>query len=111
MLAYSPLLKGVYARPGEAPPAGYAHPSNQVRLAVLRELAAELDATPSQVVLAWLMQGQPSMIPVVGASTMAQLDELLGAVDLRLDKDIRERLDAAGRRAEDWQVRAPTPTR
>jgi aryl-alcohol dehydrogenase-like predicted oxidoreductase len=110
LLAYSPLLKGVYARVGEAPPAGYAHPSNRVRLAVVREVAAELDATPSQVVLAWLVQSQPSMIPVVGASTVAQLDELLGAVDLRLDEDVRERLDAAGRRADDWELRAPTPT-
>jgi aryl-alcohol dehydrogenase-like predicted oxidoreductase len=102
LLAYSPLLKGVYARPGEAPPGGYAHPSNQARLAVLREVAAELGATPSQVVLAWLMQGRPSTIPVIGASTVAQLDELLGAVDLRLDDDVRDRLDGAGRQADGW---------
>ena len=44
LLAYSPLLKGVYARPGEAPPAAYDHPTNQSRLAVLREVAAELGA-------------------------------------------------------------------
>jgi aryl-alcohol dehydrogenase-like predicted oxidoreductase len=97
LLAYSPLLKGVYARPREAPMAGYDHPTNRVRLAVLRELAAELGATPAQVVLAWLMQSRPPMIPVVGASTVAQLDELLGAVDLHLDDDVRARLDAAGR--------------
>jgi aryl-alcohol dehydrogenase-like predicted oxidoreductase len=103
LLAYSPLLKGVYARPGEAPPAGYAHPSNQARLAVLRETAAQLGATPSQLVLAWLMQGRPMMIPVVGASTVAQLDELLGAVDLHLDDDVRQRLDAAGRHADEWK--------
>jgi aryl-alcohol dehydrogenase-like predicted oxidoreductase len=102
LLAYSPLLKGVYARPGEAPPAGYDHPSNQARLAVLSQVAAELGATPTQVVLAWLMQGEPPMIPVVGASTVAQLEELLGAVDLHLDGDVRARLDAAGRKAEDW---------
>lgn len=107
LLAYSPLLKGVYARPGEAPPDGYAHPSNQVRLAVLGELAAELGATPAQVVLAWLMQGQPPMIPVVGASTVAQLDELLGAVDLHLDDDVRARLDAAGRHLRDGEEVAP----
>jgi aryl-alcohol dehydrogenase-like predicted oxidoreductase len=103
LLAYSPLLKGVYARPGEAPPAGYAHPSNQARLAVLRETATELGATPSQLVLAWLMEGRPNIIPVVGVSTVAQLDELLGAVDLHLDDDVRQRLDAAGRHADDWQ--------
>ena len=97
LLAYSPLLKGVYARPGQAPPAAYDHPGNRPRLAVLREVAAELGATPSQVVLAWLLQGRPPMIPVVGASTVAQLDELLGATELHLDGDTRQRLDAAGR--------------
>jgi aryl-alcohol dehydrogenase-like predicted oxidoreductase len=97
LLAYSPLLKGVYARPGQAPPAAYDHPGNQPRLAVLGEVAAELGATPSQVVLAWLMQGRPPMIPVVGASTVAQLDELLGATELHLDGDTRQRLDTAGR--------------
>ena len=110
LLAYSPLLKGVYARRGEAPPPAYAHPTNQVRLAVLREVAGELGVTPTQVVLAWLMQREPWTIPVVGASTVAQLDELLGAVDLHLDEDVRERLDTAGHRADDWHASAPTPT-
>ena len=49
--------------------------------------------------LAWLMGGGPPVIPVVGASSVAQLDEILGAVDLPLDDDARERLDAAGRQA------------
>jgi aryl-alcohol dehydrogenase-like predicted oxidoreductase len=53
------------------------------------------------VVLAWLMQGERPTIPVVGASTVAQLEELLGAVDLHLDGDVRERLDAAGRHTGD----------
>ena len=97
LLAYSPLLKGVYARPGQAPPPAYDHPGNRVRLAVLREVAAELGATPTQVVLAWLMDGRPPMIPVAGASTVAQLEEQLGALDLQLDDDVRRRLDAAGR--------------
>ncbi|HZA80401.1 MAG TPA: aldo/keto reductase, partial [Actinomycetes bacterium] len=50
LLAYSPLLKGVYARPHQAPPPAYDHPTNQARMAVLREVAAELGATPTQVV-------------------------------------------------------------
>jgi aryl-alcohol dehydrogenase-like predicted oxidoreductase len=100
LLAYSPLLKGVYARPHQAPPPAYDHPTNQARMAVLREVAAELGATPTQVVLAWLMGGRPPMIPVVGASTVAQLDEQLGAVDLQLDEEARKRLDGAGRRSD-----------
>jgi aryl-alcohol dehydrogenase-like predicted oxidoreductase len=102
LLAYSPLLKGVYAHPGEAPMPGYDHSTNRARLAVLREVAAELGATPTQVVLAWLMLGEPPTIPVVGASTVSQLEELLGAVDLRLDGEVRERLATAGRHAGDW---------
>jgi hypothetical protein len=31
---------------------------------------------------------------------VAQLDEQLGAVDLRLDDDVRKRLDQAGRRSD-----------
>jgi aryl-alcohol dehydrogenase-like predicted oxidoreductase len=106
LLAYSPLLKGIYARPGEAPLPGYDHPTNRARLAVLGEVAAELGATPSQVVLAWIMQGRPPMIPVIGASSVAQLDELLGAADLRLDGEVLDRLDNAGRSAVDWAVPA-----
>jgi aryl-alcohol dehydrogenase-like predicted oxidoreductase len=101
LLAYSPLLKGVYARPDQALPAAYDHPTNQARLAVLSEVAAELGATPNQVVLAWLMGGRPPVVPIVGASTVAQLDELLGAVDLHLDDDVRRRLDLAGRHTDD----------
>ncbi len=35
------------------------------------------------------------MIPLVGASTVAQFDESLAAVDLELTTDQRARLDAA----------------
>ena len=37
-------------------------------------------------------------------------DGSLGAADLRLDRDARERLEAAGHRADHWEARAPTPT-
>jgi aryl-alcohol dehydrogenase-like predicted oxidoreductase len=96
VLAYSPLLGGAYPR-GEVPGGEYAHPANVARLAVLHEVARQLGATPSQVVLAWLLASRPSIIPVTGVSSVAQLDELLGAVDLVLDASTMDRLDAAGR--------------
>jgi aryl-alcohol dehydrogenase-like predicted oxidoreductase len=110
LLAYSPLLKGTYARPKQGLPHGYDHPGNGPRLALLRQVAAELGATPNQVVLAWLMQGRTPMIPVVGASTVAQLEELLGTVDLDLDEEVRGRLEAAGHRPDHWAAREATPT-
>lgn len=99
LLAYSPLLGGVYPR-GDRPAGEYAHAANDERLAVLGEVAKELNATTSQVVLAWLLASRPSIIPIIGASSVAQLDELLGALDLTLDDETMARLDAAGRHRE-----------
>ncbi|MGW5361998.1 hypothetical protein [Actinopolymorpha pittospori] len=42
------------------------------------------------------MQGDPAIIPVTAAGTVEQLEEQLGALDLVLDADTLERLDAAG---------------
>jgi len=95
LLAYSPLLKGVYAgRDGLS--GEYAHAVNTRRLAVLNEVARDLDATPNQVVLAWLLGCRPPIIPIPGASSVAQLDELLGATELTLDEATMIRLDEAG---------------
>ncbi|HEY2305526.1 MAG TPA: aldo/keto reductase [Streptosporangiaceae bacterium] len=45
--------------------------------------------------LAWLIGADVPMIPLVGASSVAQLDESLAAVDLELTAEQRARLDAA----------------
>ena len=96
MVVYSPLLKGAYVKPERLDEAEYGHPGTAARLAALREVAKDADATVNQVVLAWLIGGEVPMIPLVGASSAAQLDESLAAVDLELTGDQRARLDAAG---------------
>ena len=58
-------------------------------------MAAETGATVNQVVLAWLMGGELPAIPLVGFSSVAQLEEALAAVDLELTAEQRARLDAA----------------
>jgi len=47
------------------------------------------------VVLAWLLGGDPPVLPVLGVSSVSQLDECLGALDLELDDELRHRLDNA----------------
>ncbi len=96
LLAYSPILAGAYSRGGRLGDE-YAHAANAARLAVLHEVAAELGATVNQVVLAWLLASRPSVIPIAGASSVEQLDELLGAADVSLDAQTMARLDQAGR--------------
>ncbi len=95
LVAYSPLLTGAYTRPDKPLPPDYDHPGTPARLAVLREVARETGASVNQVVLAWQLAGEQPVIPLVGASSVAQLDENLAAVDLELTEDQRARLDAA----------------
>ncbi|MBQ1089954.1 aldo/keto reductase [Streptomyces sp. B93] len=94
LVAYSPLLKGAYTHPDRLP-ADFDHPGTPARLAVLHEVARETGATPNQVVLAWQMGADLPIIPLVGASSVGQLDESLAAVDLELTAEQRRRLDAA----------------
>ncbi|MDT0330433.1 aldo/keto reductase [Nocardiopsis lambiniae] len=95
LVAYTPLLGGAYVRDDKPLPRGYDHPGTTARLAALGEVVAETGATPHQVVLAWQMGHEPPIVPLVGASTVEQLDELLGALDLDLTEDQRARLNAA----------------
>ena len=96
LVAYSPLLSGAYVRPDKPLGPEFDHAGTPRRLAALQAVVSETGATANQVVLAWLMGGELPVIPLVGASSVAQLEESLGAVDLELSAEQRVRLDQAG---------------
>ena len=95
LVAYSPLLNGAYTRPGQELDRAYDHPGTRARLEALDQVVKETGATANQVVLAWLIGGELPIVPLVGASSVGQLDESLAAVDLQLSAEQRQRLDAA----------------
>jgi len=84
VLAYSPLLGGAYTRADRSPQDQYKGPDSEARLAVLRAVAKESGATPNQVVLAWMLQSDPPVIPLVAVSKPAHLAENLGALEVTL---------------------------
>ncbi|MBB6121253.1 aldo/keto reductase [Nocardiopsis algeriensis] len=92
LVAYTPLLWGAYTRPDKALDPAYDHPGTARRLAVLDEVAQETGATRNQVVLAWLMDSDPPVVPLVGVSSIAQLDEAIEATDLSLSPEQWQRL-------------------
>ena len=94
-VAYSPLLAGAYVRADKPLGPEFDHPGTRARQAALRTVAEETGATVNQVVLAWLIGGEVPVVPLVGASSVAQLDESLAAVDLELTTEQRATLDAA----------------
>jgi aryl-alcohol dehydrogenase-like predicted oxidoreductase len=64
-------------------------------LAALDAVAAEAGATPAQVALAWLAARPAVAAPIASATSVAQLEELLGVLTLDLAADQVARLDAA----------------
>jgi pyridoxine 4-dehydrogenase len=58
------------------------------------DIARELDATPSQVALAWLLHTSPVVLPIPGTKSVDHLTENLGAAQLRLSDEDMARLDA-----------------
>ena len=50
----------------------------------LADIAAETGAEPSQLALAWLLKRSPVMLPIPGTSSVAHLEQNLGAAELEL---------------------------
>jgi aryl-alcohol dehydrogenase-like predicted oxidoreductase len=79
--------------------ANYLTPRGLRILDALDAVGKRVGGTPAQVALAWVM-GQPTIAaPIASATSIAQLDELLGAMRLQLDTAARAALDAASAEA------------
>jgi aryl-alcohol dehydrogenase-like predicted oxidoreductase len=64
-------------------------------LAELDRVAAETGATPAQISLAWLAAQPGVTAPIASATSLRQLEDLLGVFDLTLSADQVERLTTA----------------
>jgi aryl-alcohol dehydrogenase-like predicted oxidoreductase len=95
MLAYSPLLSGAYTRADRAFPEQYLGPDTDARVAALKMVSEDVGATANQVVLAWMAQSDPVVVPLFGAGTVEQLQENLGALAIALSAEQMARLKEA----------------
>jgi aryl-alcohol dehydrogenase-like predicted oxidoreductase len=62
----------------------------------LTQIAARLDASPSQLALAWLLYRSPVMLPIPGTSSVAHLEDNMAAAALHLSDEDVEALTAVG---------------
>lgn len=110
VVPWSPLgwgfLTGKYSRESAVPTGStaaadgsfeshYLTDENFDVLDVVLEIAAEVDATPAQVALAWQLHHPDVTAPIVGASSVEQLEENLGSSDVSLTAEQFERLRAS----------------
>ena len=61
---------------------------------VVKKVAAELGTTPSRVALAWTLRNPAVTAPILGVRTLAQLEDNLGALDIRFGDDQVAALEA-----------------
>jgi len=67
--------------------------ANLQRLEGIKAFAAELDITPAQLALAWLIAQGDDIMPIPGSRKVARIDENLAALDIKLDAEELARLD------------------
>ena len=100
LVAYSPLLKGLYDEPAERREQLLAEGRSDGgqamdELVALDAVATETGATPGQVVLAWMTaRRSPSTIPLIGTTRVDRYRQAAAALDLTLTPAQLTRLDA-----------------
>jgi aryl-alcohol dehydrogenase-like predicted oxidoreductase len=60
-------------------------------------IAAQWNATPSKVALAWLLARSPVMLPIPGTSKVEHLEENVAATELKIDANRWQELDRLAR--------------
>ena len=111
LIAYFPLAGGILTgkyRRGQEPPKGsraltqpqFAKRISEQTLRLAEDVAAlasEVRCTPSQLALAWLIRQPTVCSAIAGATSVVQLDENLGALEVTLADDLLARLDEVSR--------------
>jgi aryl-alcohol dehydrogenase-like predicted oxidoreductase len=98
---WSPLAGGVLSGKynnqngnGQSSSRGSKIPDRSLHIAqVVGEIAAETERSSAQVALAWLQSQGHSVIPIIGARKLSQLQDNLACVDLRLSPEQLQRLN------------------
>ena len=74
---------------------------------VMDDVANRLEATPSQVALAWVLKRSPVMLPIPGTSQVSHLEENVAAASLELsDEDFKALAEAGQKESEKQEVAA-----
>lgn len=83
--------------------------ANQAMVDLLNDIAAQKNATPAQISLAWLLAQKPWIVPIPGTTKMHRLEENIGGAEIELtSNDLQQIEDAAakitihGNRYNEW---------
>ena len=75
-----------------------ARAANMALVELLKRVAAEKQATPARIALAWLLARKPWIVPIPGTTRIHRLEENLGAVNVTLTAaDLRKIEESASK--------------
>jgi aryl-alcohol dehydrogenase-like predicted oxidoreductase len=72
-----------------------ARKANQALVDLLGKIAAEKNATPAQIALAWLLAQKPWIVPIPGTTKLNRLEENIGAVAIELTASDLDEIESA----------------
>ena len=72
-----------------------ARKANQTLVDVLAKLAAQNNATPAQLALAWLLAQKPWIVPIPGTTKLSRLEENIGAINVTLSPENLREIESA----------------
>ncbi|KAJ3992977.1 NADP-dependent oxidoreductase domain-containing protein [Lentinula boryana] len=76
-IPWSPLARGLLSRPLD----------HQTKRGHVEEIAKKKNAKMAQIAIAWVMARDGVTAPIIGTTSLDNLDELLAAVDIKLSED------------------------
>ncbi|MFH5185025.1 aldo/keto reductase [Paenibacillus sp. TAB 01] len=74
--------------------------ANQALVELIKQAAAEKQATPAQIALAWVLAQKPWIVPIPGTRKLERLKENIGAADIEMTQEELTDLNAALSRIE-----------
>lgn len=87
VMAYSPLLGGYYSDQSKEISQYYMSNNSNEKLKTLEIIAKELNVSCNAIVLKWLIQNNPIIIPVFTASNLIQFNENINLLNIKLSEE------------------------
>ena len=81
--------------------------ANQVLVDLVKNIAAQKDATPAQIALAWLLAQKSWIVPIPGTTKLNRLEENVGGASVNLNQDELNTINTALKNIEIVGARYP----
>jgi aryl-alcohol dehydrogenase-like predicted oxidoreductase len=106
LLPYSPTLQGAYGRDDRPIPDEYVRTENRQKMRVIEDIAEDRGVDGNAVVLAWMLDRDQPTVPLIGCSTVEQLETNLRATGIEFTDAERTRLNGVESYGfDEWGVR------